>query len=190
MIQFTVFVFSLFFLNSHHLGLNFLLNLLIRNKKFKLLQILMGKEGCPFFAPQPVVYWAGMWRVSKVLSLFKGSCLVLQGGWVWTWLDVEPVSPFPMARNSLVNKFFLMYADRSELCSTAKPQGYSWALLGDKAPSIYVADPSGLVLGYFLNGRQAGCLSATLDSGWVTSAVVAVLKTEAAAGLGLACVIY
>lgn len=41
--------------------------------------------------------------------------------------------------------------------STAQPQSHNDTaeqLLGDKAPSIFVADPSGLVSGYFLNGRQ------------------------------------
>lgn len=32
--------------------------------------------------------------------------------------------------------------------------------------------------------ETGGCLSATLDSGWVTSPVVSVFKTEAAAKLG------
>lgn len=150
-----------------------------------------------FCSPSSSVLKKFVESLCNILSSFKGSCLMLQGGaggvysssWVWTWLDVEPVSPFPAALNSLVNKFLLMCADCSEHCSTTKPQGYSWGLLRDQAPSIYVADPSGLVSGYFWMGDRR-CLSAALDSGWVISPGVDVFKTGAAAVLGLTCVIY
>lgn len=162
MIHFIIFAFSLFLFNLHHFGLNFLLSVFILNKKIKLIQFLTW-EGSPcLFASQYCMELACGYFV-KVLSSFKGNCLIPQGGagtvycpssWVWTRWDVRPVSPFPVVHNSVVNKFYLMYADCSERCSTTKPQWFSSALFGDQAPNIYVAEPSGLISSYFLNRRK------------------------------------